>query len=267
MTSPDHRTETDKMIDALHIAASGLRGEQRHIDVISNNVANMQTPGFKRSRVNFVEVAAPGAGLAVGTASESGNGNGTRIASTSTLFSPGELRMTRNTYDVAIEGKGFFELETADGALAYSRDGQFRVDADGDLVSVHGLKLARSVRVPGDAIDVRIAANGEVTALLPGETARSVLGEIELVVFPAEDALIATGENLFAATEAAGAPVYGRPQEPGIGALRQGFVEQANVEMVEEMTSLVLAQRAYQLNARVLQAADQILETINNLRR
>ncbi|TXH77756.1 MAG: flagellar hook-basal body complex protein [Lysobacteraceae bacterium] len=255
------------MIDALHIAASGLRGEQKHIDVISNNVANMQTPGFKRSRVNFVEVAAPDAGSGVTMGSEASVGNGIRIASTSTQFSTGELRMTRGLYDVAIEGRGFFELETADGALAYSRDGQFRVDADGELVSVHGLKLSRSVRIPSDAIEVRIASNGEVSALLPGESARSVLGEIELVVFPAEDALIATGENLFTATEAAGAPVYGRPQDPGIGALRQGFVEMANVDMVDEMTSLVLAQRAYQLNARVLQAADQILETINNLRR
>lgn len=254
------------MIDALYISASGLRSEQKHIDVISNNIANMQTPGFKRSRVNFVEVASPAAeGEAVRP--DAGYGNGIRIASTSMQFSPGELRMTRNPFDVAVEGRGFFELQTESGDLVYTRDGQFRLDNEGNLVTVHGLKLARSIQIPADATDVRIAPNGEISAVLPGESARSVLGEIELTVFPAEDALISSGDNLFTATDAAGTPGYGRPQDAGFGVLRQGYVESANVEMVDEMTSLVLAQRAYQLNARVLQASDQILETINNLRR
>lgn len=254
------------MIDALYISASGLRSGQKQIDVISNNVANMNTPGFKRGRVNFVEVATAGVAAATGSQIES-TGNGTRIHSTSTMFGEGELRATQNPLDLAILGSGFFEFEAEDGTLVYSRDGQFRLDAEGQLVNVQGLRLSRPVQIPADATQVRVAPNGEVTALLAGQTERTLLGAIELTAFAASDALVAIGDNRFAATEAAGAPAYGRPGDTGFGKVQQGYVEMANVEMVEEMTALVLAQRAYQLNARVLQASDQLLETINNLRR
>ncbi len=254
------------MIDALYISASGLRSEQKQIDVISNNVANMHTPGFKRGRVNFVDVATAGVAANLGAPMES-NGNGTRIHSTSTIFSGGDLRATQNPLDLAIEGAGFFELEAEDGGMVYSRDGQFRIDAEGYLVTVQGLRLSQPIQIPTDAGLVRIAQNGEVTALLAGDTERSVLGNIELTMFAAEDMLESVGDNRYVSSDAAGAPVYGRPGETGFGKVQQGFVELANVEMVEEMTALVLAQRAYQLNARVLQASDQILETINNLRR
>ena len=151
--------------------------------------------------------------------------------------------------------------------MVYSRDGQFRIDAEGYLVTVQGLRLSQPIQIPTDASIVRIAQNGEVSALLAGDSERSVLGNIELTTFAAEDMLVSVGDNRYAASDAAGAPVYGRPGENNFGKVQQGFVELANVEMVEEMTALVLAQRAYQLNARVLQASDQILETINNLRR
>ncbi|MGH8077930.1 MAG: flagellar hook-basal body protein [Lysobacter sp.] len=255
------------MIDALYISASGLRSEQRQIDVISNNVANMQTPGFKRGRVNFVEVATASVDASTQQVGDASRGNGTRILSTSTLFSPGELRMTRNTFDVAISGAGFFELEAEDGSLVYTRDGQFRVDNEGYLASVHGLRLARGFQVPGDATDVRIAANGDVSALLAGDTDRTLLGTLETATFAAPDALVSLGDNRFSANDSTGAPSYGRPGDTGFGQVQQGYVEMANVEMIDEMSALVLAQRAYQLNARVLQASDQILETINNLRR
>ncbi len=254
------------MIDALYISASGLRSGQKQIDVISNNVANMNTPGFKRGRVNFVEVATAGVVAATGSPVES-TGNGTRIHSTSTMFGEGELRATQNPLDLAILGSGFFEFEAEDGTLVYSRDGQFRLDAEGHMVNVQGLRLSRPVQIPADATQVRVAPNGEVTALLAGQTERTLLGAIELTAFAASDAMVAIGDNRFTATEAAGAPAYGRPGDTGFGKVQQGYVEMANVEMVEEMTALVLAQRAYQLNARVLQASDQILETINNLRR
>ena len=254
------------MIDALYISASGLRSGQKQIDVISNNVANMNTPGFKRGRVNFVEVATAGVAAATGSPVES-TGNGTRIHSTTTMFGEGELRATQNPLDLAILGAGFFEFEAEDGTLVYSRDGQFRLDAEGQLVNVQGLRLSRPVQIPADATQVRIAPTGEVTALLAGQAERSLLGVIELTAFAASDALVAIGDNRFTAPEAAGAPAYGRPGDTGFGKVQQGYVEMANVEMVEEMTALVLAQRAYQLNARVLQASDQILETINNLRR
>lgn len=255
------------MIDALYISASGLRSEQRQIDVISNNVANMQTPGFKRGRVNFVEVATASMGASPSQTAETSRGNGTRILSTSTLFTPGELRMSRNTFDIAISGAGFFELEAEDGSLVYTRDGQFRVDTDGNLATVHGLPLARGIQIPADATDVLVAANGEVTALLAGDAERSALGTLELATFAAPDMLVSIGDNRFTASESTGAASYGQPGDAGFGQVQQGFVEMANVEMIDEMSALVMAQRAYQLNARVLQASDQILETINNLRR
>lgn len=256
------------MIDALYISASGLRSEQKQIDVISNNVANMHTPGFKRSRVNFVDVATAGVAADLGgTSPLDASGNGTRIESTLPIFTAGSLRPTQNPLDLAIEGAGFFEFEAENGEMVYSRAGQFRVDAEGYLVNVQGLRLSQPLQIPADASNVRIAPNGEVTAVLAGDTERSVLGNIELTVFPAEDALLSIGDNRYRATDAAGAPNAGRPGDTGFGVVQQGYVELANVEMVEEMTSLVLAQRAYQLNARVLQASDQILETINNLRR
>jgi flagellar basal-body rod protein FlgG len=254
------------MIDALYISASGLRSEQKQIDVISNNVANMHTPGFKRSRVNFVEVATAGVSANAGAPADS-SGNGTRIFSTSTMFSAGNMRATQNPLDLAIQGNGFFEFEAENGELVYSRDGQFRIDAEGQLVNVQGLRLSRPIQMPADAQEVRIAANGEITAILSGSAERQIIGQIELTTFAAQDAMDVMGDNRFAATDAAGAPSYGRPGETGFGSVQQGYVEMANVEMVEEMAALVLAQRAYQLNARVLQASDQILETINNLRR
>jgi flagellar basal-body rod protein FlgG len=255
------------MIDALYISASGLRSEQKQIDVISNNVANMQTPGFKRSRVHFVDVVA----ASVAAGSDPGRadfaGNGTRIDLTTTVFAQGDIRMTRNPLDIAIDGAGFFELQANDGSLVYSRDGQFRVDDEGYLSTVHGLRLSQSFPVPRDAIDIRVDGNGEVSVLLAGDVERTVLGIIELAAFAAPDVLKSIGDNSYAATHEAGVASYGRPGDPGFGRLQQGYVEMANVEMIDEMSALVMAQRAYQLNARVLQASDQILETINNLRR
>lgn len=258
------------MIDALYISASGLRSEQQQIDVISNNVANLQTPGFKRSRVHFVDVAAGSVSTEAGTTSRSPagfTGSGTRIESTTTLFAQGDMRVTQNPLDIAIDGRGFFELQAEDGRLVYTRDGQFRLDDEGYLSTVQGLRLSQSFPVPRDATDLRVDSDGQVSVMLAGDTERTILGEIELAVFPAPDVLRSIGNNSYAATDAAGAASYGRPGDPGLGRLQQGYVEMANVEMIEEMSALVMAQRAYQLNARVLQASDQILETINNLRR
>jgi len=258
------------MIDAIQIAASGLRSGQKQIDTISNNVANMQTPGFKRSRVNFADIAAPVAALdpsLPALAEAQLPVGGARVVSTSALFEQGEMRLTGNPMDVAIDGAGFYEFEAADGSLVYSRNGQFRIDEEGLLRNYQGLRLSASLQVPHEATDVRISATGEVSVKLPDQTERSVLGQLELTTFAAPDALRAIGDNLFAATEQAGAPQYGHAGEASVGELRQGQMEMANVEIIDEMSNLVLAQRAYQLNARVLQAADQVLETINNLRR
>ena len=183
------------------------------------------------------------------------------------MFDAGDLRATRNPLDLAIEGAGFFEFESESSEPVYSRDGQFRIDAEGYLVNVQGLRPTQSIQIPADATEVAIAANGDVTAKLDGSAERMLLGTLELATFAAPDALVQVGDNRFKATEAAGAAAYGRPGDAGFGHLQSGYVEMANVDLVDEMTTLVLAQRSYQLNARVLQAADQILETINNLRR
>jgi flagellar basal-body rod protein FlgG len=254
------------MIDALYISATGLRSQQEQIDVISNNVANMQTPGFKKSRVNFAEMTGVQAAPEGGAAPQF-NGDGTRVLSTMAIFSEGEFKATQNPTDIAIDGAGFYELQNEAGEKFYSRAGQFRVDGEGYLVSVNGLRLAQGLQISPDARDIRIAATGEVTALLGADTERTELGVIELASFASPDALTAVGQNMFAVTENSGTPSLGKPGDAGFGKLQQGYLEMANVDLVDEMTSLVMAQRAYQLNARVLQAADQVLETINNLRR
>lgn len=259
------------MIDALYISASGLRSEQKQIDVISNNVANMQTPGFKRTRVNFADVAGTAMPSAVAAdaparASEPMPG-GTRISATVADFDTGELKPTGNPLDLAIDGAGLFELELDNGTVAYTRDGQFRLDGEGTLRTMQGARLANAPQIPLEATDVRVTSAGEISVLMPSDTERTVLGAVELAVFGAADALQSVGDNRYIATQAAGTPSYVVPGEAGSGKLQQGQVEMANVQMIEEMSSLVMAQRAYQLNARVLQAADQVLETINNLRR
>ena len=255
------------MIDALHISSSGLRSQQEQIDVISNNVANMQTPGFKRGRVNFAEVASmamPGESL---HGAGSAHGGGSRVASTSLEFGAGALQPTRGALDLAIDGLGFFELEDASGNHFYTRSGQFRLDDQGYLTALNGMRLSAGIQIQADASDLHISTSGEVSALLPGSEERQVLGSIDLVTFTSTEGLEAQGDNVFRATAAAGAPVSSIAGEDGTGKLQQGYLEMANVDMIDEMTGLVLAQRAYQLNARVLQASDQILETINNLRR
>jgi flagellar basal-body rod protein FlgG len=254
------------MIDALYISATGLRSQQEQIDVISNNVANMQTPGFKKSRVSFSEITGVSSD-AQSTSNPQFNGGGTRIESTRYIFSEGELRLTQNATDLAIEGIGFFELENADGEKLYTRAGQFRVDQDGYLVSVNGMRLSQGIQIPPDAIDLRISQTGELTARLGNDSERTQIAAIELASFASSDALQAVGANAFAATDSSGAASIGKPGDVGFGKLQQGYLELANVDLIDEMTNLVMAQRAYQLNARVLQAADQILETINNLRR
>lgn len=251
------------MIDALYISATGLRSQQEQIDVISNNVANLQTPGFKRSRINFAEVAA----LVAADGTVAAHGGGAEVMSTSTLFAAGEVRPTGNTLDLAIEGAGFFELETATGERVYTRAGQFRVDQDGFVVSVNGMRLAQGLQLPPDAMDLRVGPEGEVTARLGGDSERSVLGRLELSTFAAPDALESLGDNVFGANDRTGPASIAAPGELGAGRLQQGYLEMANVDLIDEMSNLVMAQRAYQLNARVLQAADQVLETINNLRR
>ncbi|MQP74721.1 flagellar hook-basal body complex protein [Stenotrophomonas sp. MYb238] len=254
------------MIDALYISSTGLRSQQEQIDVISNNVANMQTPGFKRGRVNFAEVASSPMS---GDAQLSGvsHGGGTRVASVSQEFASGAMQPTRGPLDLAIDGNGFFELEDANGNRFYTRSGRFHLDDQGYLAAVNGMRLSAGLQVPQGASDILVSAAGELSALLEGGEERTVLGNVELALFTTTEGLESTGDNLYRAGSRSGGAVMAIAGEGGSGRLQQHYLEAANVDMIDEMTGLVLAQRAYQLNARVLQASDQVLETINNLRR
>jgi flagellar basal-body rod protein FlgG len=256
------------MIDALHIAASGLSSQQQQIDVISNNLANMQTPGYKRSRVAFTDVSAltpaqAQQGLAVNQV-----GAGTQILETAPVMVDGALQQTGNTWDLAIQGAGFFEIENGEGGeRLYTRAGQLKVDSDGYLATSAGHRLAQAIQIPADAKHLSVSGSGEIHAQLGSDSKDSVVGTLQLATFTAPEALRSVGGNNFAVTPASGDPVVGKPGEAGFGTITQGYVEGSNVDLVGEMSALVLAQRAYQLNARVLQATDQVLDTINNLNR
>lgn len=252
------------MIDALFISATGLRSQQQQIDVISNNVANLQTPGFKKSRVAFAAMTqAP----VEGALPTDATGLGSTVLSVGAVFTAGPLQPTGNPLDLAIDGPGLLEVLDPAGERRYSRAGRLVVDGEGFLSLPSGHRLSAAIQIPPDATDVRISREGEVLARLSGSDEDTPLGQIDLALVPSLEGLSALGENLFALTEASGEPTLGRPGEAGAGSIQQGYLESSNVDMVDEMTALVLAQRAYQLNARLLQASDQILETLNNLRR
>jgi flagellar basal-body rod protein FlgG len=251
------------MIDALHISASGLRSQQQQIDVISNNVANLQTPGFKKGRVAFAAMTQTGEGA---MALEP-TGQGVEIVGMGSVFTAGPLQPTGNPLDVAVDGAGLLEVIDASGERFYTRAGRLQVDSEGFLALPSGHRLSAGIQIPPDAGVLRINDNGDVVAKLAGVDEETLLGAIEIAMFPSMDGLKAIGNNLFAATDASGDVAMGAAGSDGFGGLQQGYVETSNVDLVDEMTALVLAQRAYQLNARVLQASDQILETINNLRR
>jgi flagellar basal-body rod protein FlgG len=259
------------MIDALFIAASGLRTEQTQIDVISNNVANINTPGFKKSGVSFADVAYHD-GVVDNTKPTDAKpehmvGGGTQITSTRAEFSPGDMQVTNNQLDVAINGDGFIEVTDAQGNTLYTRAGALSTDSNGYLQTVTGQKLTANIQIPVDSTKVIINSAGAVQVQVKGQTQLTTVGQLQLARFMNPQGLLPMGSNAYQATQESGQPVYSKPGDSGMGTLQQGYVEQSNVDMAEEMTNLVVAQRAYQLNARIIQAADEVLDTINNLRR
>jgi len=254
------------MIDALYIATSGLQATQSQIDTLSNNLSNMQTPGFKSQRTNFGDIAVitPSqvqAGLTPGQ-----SGAGTEVLSTSSVFAQGTMNQTGNTWDIGIQGEGFLEVVDSNGNHLYTRDGQLHVDSDGYLATADGSRLSPDIQIPPDASNITINQNGQIYAQVGGSTSQTLLGTFALSTFPSPEGLQSVGSNNYVPTQASGDPSVGKPNDSGVGAILQGSLESSNVNMVSEMATLVIAQRAYQLNARVLQASDQILDTINNLR-
>ncbi len=257
---------------ALQTAATGMQGQQLTLDIIANNLANVQTAGFKRSRIDFQDLLYENTQVA-GTASSQGTevpsgfeiGHGSRAVSTQRLFMEGDLEQTSNPLDLAIEGDGFFQITQPNGDVAYTRAGSFRKDSQGDLVTTDGFLLNPQIAIPADALSVTIGSDGTVSVTQPGVTKAQTVGTIELARFLNPAGLQALGRNLFLPTQASGDPTTGTPGKDGFGTLSQGFIEKSNVNVVEEMVNLIVAQRAYETNSKAIQTADQMLQTTNNL--
>ncbi|HIJ65598.1 MAG TPA: flagellar basal-body rod protein FlgG [Candidatus Hydrogenedentes bacterium] len=263
------------MIRALFSAATGMIGQQMNIDTIANNLANVNTTGFKKSRVNFQDllyetIRPAGTETVEGSTIPEGIqiGHGVRPASVAKIFTPGGFVNTAKPLDLAIEGDGFFQVDLPDGSTAYTRDGSFRVDQNGNVVTVDGYMLSPGITVPTEASgNVNVGSDGVVSAYVPG-TGWQNLGTLELVRFPNPSGLDARlGRNLLLETEASGAPETGQPGIDGLGTIAAGFLENSNVQVVEEILHLIIAQRAYEASSKVIQASDEMLQLANNVRR
>ncbi|HRK35197.1 MAG TPA: flagellar basal-body rod protein FlgG [Candidatus Hydrogenedentes bacterium] len=263
------------MIRALFTAATGMIGQQTNIDTIAHNLANVNTTGFKKSKVNFQDllyetVKPAGSETAAGETLPEGIqiGHGVKPASVAKLFTQGNLISTGNPLDLAVEGNGFFQVDLPDGTQGYSRDGSFRVNQNGNLVTIDGFPITPGITIPTDAEEVSIGNDGTVFATVPGSPTPSNLGQIQLVRFVNNSGLDARlGHNILRETEASGPPIAGNPGEEGIGFLSSGFLENSNVQVVEEILNLIIAQRAYEASSKVIQTSDEMLQVANNVRR
>lgn len=261
------------MIRSLETAASGMLVQQRNLDVIANNLSNVNTTGYKASRAEFQDLmyqtirlaGAQQGGGAILPASQQ-VGMGAKFISSATSFAPGALQASDSPYDIAINGDGFFAITLPDGTKAFSRDGSFKLSAEGKLVTSDGYTVG-DITIPTDALTVTIAANGTVSAKISGQSQSQVLGAISLYNFANPAGLERMGKNLYTQTAASGDAVESEPGTNGTGLLEQGFLEGSNVQMVEEMVRMILAQRAYEVNSKAIQAADEMLGATNNLRR
>jgi len=260
---------------ALHTAATGMMAQELNVQVISNNIANMRTTGYKRQRAEFQDLLYEHVRRVGTQTSDQGNqlpagielGSGVKTVGTPRLMTQGTLLQTGKDYDVAIRGEGFFKILLPDGRTAYTRDGSFELDSQGRLVTAQGNLVQPSITIPQNAQSVSINAQGQVSAMLPGQTTATVLGQIELAMFVNKAGLQGIGDNLYLETPASGTPQNGQPNVEGFGNLQQGNLEQANVEAVSEISDLIAAQRAYEMNAKVISAADQMLQSTSQLMR
>lgn len=259
------------MIESLYIGATGLAAQQLNVDTVANNLANVNTTGFKRARVNFQDVMYREVARSNGVPGAEGHahllGSGVGVATVNKLFTTGELKKTDNAFDVAIRGDGFLEAVLPDGNNAYTRTGRLTVNKDGLLATAEGHALRPSIAIPPDAKTVSIASNGMVSVEYGDARQAEELGQIELATFGNAEGLVAMGDNLYRVSEASGEPSYGKPDEDGRGGLAQGFLEASNVKLVDEMVNLMVAQRAYEVSAKVIQASDELMSLSNNLRR
>lgn len=262
------------MLDALYIGATGMQAQQAHVDAIANNLANVNTNGFKKGRVSFSDMVVHGvSGSARSIAGENGpfvnvaTGTGVQAAAVARVFTGGELKKTDAQLDIAIAGEGFLELAMADGSRAYTRGGALKVNAEGQLATQAGVPLKPGISIPENAEALLVSATGRVQAKLPRQPSPVEVGQLELVRFANPQALLAEGANLYRSTDASGEPITARPGDEGAGTFAQGFLESSNVKLVEEVVDLMLAQRAYEASVKVVQASDEMLAMINGLRR
>ena len=261
------------MFRSLHIAATGMAAQETNLDAISNNIANGNTVGYKKQRVDFQDllyqtVRAAGTQTAATATSPTGLqiGSGVRVVSTSRAFSAGSTQVTNNPLDVAIEGNGFFVVQQPDGTPAYTRAGNLQTNATGQLVTSEGHPLDPAITIPPDATSVAIGADGTVSVTLANQPAPSQIGQITLANFVNPAGLSSVGHNLFKETAASGAPQIGVAGTESRGTLLQGALEHSNVDVVEEMVGLIGAQRAYEINSKVITAADDMLRAATQLR-
>ena len=259
---------------ALSIAASGMQAQQLNVDVISHNIANMNTTAYKRQRAEFSDMLYQNMERPGATSSASGNivplgiqiGVGVRADAVGRITEQGGITQTSNPYDLAINGNGFLQILLPSGQTGYTRAGNFAVNADGELVTAEGYTVEPSITIPAEATAVQITRDGVVEVQLSGQTDPQQVGQIELANFINPQGLEAIGDNLYLETPASGAPNTATPGSPGLGTLIQGSLEISNVNAVEEISSLIVAQRAYEMNARVITAADEMLQATTQLR-
>jgi flagellar basal-body rod protein FlgG len=259
---------------SLDIAGTGMQAQQTNVEVISNNIANMTTTGFKRRRPEFQDLIYQNMRRVGSNSSDSGSivpsgaqvGLGVKTAAIYRISEQGNLQQTSNTLDLAIQGNGYFQVTLPDGETAYTRDGTFALGADGTIVTADGFTVQPGLQIPSAATGVTINTSGQVQVTIQGQTAPQTIGQLQLAVFPNGAGLDAQGGNLLLQTAASGAPVTGNPGTAGFGSVEQGFVETSNVNVVTEITNLITAQRAYEMNSKVITSSDEMLSTLTNLR-
>ncbi len=261
------------MFKSLNTAATGMQAQQNNMDTISNNIANVNTFGFKKSRAEFEDllyqnIKDPGAQTGLNAVSPSGvqTGLGVKTAATQKNFDIGSAHMTNKPLDIMIEGTGFFPIQNEDGQIAYTRDGAFQKDPNGRIVTKNGRPLIPEITIPPGTTGIQIDPNGQVQITVSGSDQPQTIGNIELVNFINPAGLKSLGKNLYSPTPASGQPTQGAPGTAGMGQLAQGQIESSNVNIVDEMVNMITAQRSYEMNSKAVQAADQMLQTLNNLR-
>jgi flagellar basal-body rod protein FlgG len=262
------------MIRALYTSSSGMQAQQTNLDAIANNLANVNTVGFKRTRVDFQDLLyrtfrAPGTVSANGIMVPTGIqvGHGTRLVATQRIFGQGDFQQTENPLDLVIEDDGFFQILRPDGTTAYTRSGALKKDGTGRIVTSDGFLLQPAITIPGNATSVAVGSDGAVSVTLPGQTTAQQVGGIQLARFVNPAGLQSIGRSLFVPTQASGDPVVASPGTDGMGTIAQGFLEMSNVKVVEEMVAMITSQRAYEANSKAIQTADEMLNVANNMRR